>query len=497
MKSDSDLLREFALNQNQACFAEVVQRHVGFVYGVCVRRLRDPGAAQDAAQAVFIALARKARTVADAPSLLGWLHRSAYYQTQHLMRSEKNRIARESVAHRLGTTVAETRDSRDEMNLVIDDVLRELSEVDREAIMARFFAEQSYAAVGAKLRLTENAARMRVERAMQRMRSLLEQRGICSTAAAIAAALPGYATAQVPVGLMAAITRTSIAAAAGGGGMAAFIGFMSTGKIIAGAVVAASVAGFVWEKSQNRSAEAELAAAHAALASTDQRIEGLEAKISELQRDLEASSAKSAQKIASTPPRSADAKEGPVPIPGVTPKAPKGWFQNGSANELYEVGVDENNSWGGMPSAYAKSIGEAGGKFGGMMQTISADAYRGQRVQLTGWMKTQDAANGGNLWMRVDGQGHGNMLQFDNMQDRAPKGTTDWEEYSIVLDVPAEATTVNYGFFVAGKGQVWVNGVTITPVSTQVPSTDVMKKNAAALPTTPVNLGFSPLSASK
>ena len=181
----------------------------------------------------------------------------------------------------------------------------------------------------------------------------------------------------------------------------------------------------------------------------------------------------------------------PPPPPGVTPKAPKGWFKNGSANDLYEVGVDENNAWGGMPSAYAKSTGAADGKFGGMMQTISAEAFRNQRVRLTGWVKTEDATNGGHLWLRIDGQEPGRQLGFDNMNGRAPKGTTDWQEHSIVLDVPPDAGRVNYGFFVSGQGKMWVNGVTITPVGTDVPTTNMMKP-PTDLPKTPVNLGFSP-----
>ncbi len=144
-----------------------------------------------------------------------------------------------------------------------------------------------------------------------------------------------------------------------------------------------------------------------------------------------------------------------------------------------------------MPSAYAKSIGEANGKFGGMMQTISADAYRDQRIKLTGWIKTEEAENGGNLWLRIDGQENGKSLRFDNMNGRAPKGTTEWEEHSIVLDVPPDATRVNYGFFVSGKGKMWVNGVTITPVGKEVPTTDLLAKKPAPLPKTPVNLGFS------
>ena len=143
-----------------------------------------------------------------------------------------------------------------------------------------------------------------------------------------------------------------------------------------------------------------------------------------------------------------------------------------------------------MPSAYVASTGEAGGKFGGMMQTISAEKFLNQRVRLTGWIKTEEAnEGGGHLWLRVDGKEAGRSLAFDNMDGRAPKGTNDWQEHSIVLDVPAEATRVTYGFFIGGKGKRWVNGVTITPVGTDVPTTTIVRP-PPELPTTPVNLGF-------
>lgn len=109
-----------------------------------------------------------------------------------------------------------------------------------------------------------------------------------------------------------------------------------------------------------------------------------------------------------------------------------------------------------------------------MMQSTSADSFKNQRVKLTGWVKTEDAKGGGHLWLRVDGQNPRDMLAFDNMNSRAPKGTTDWQEYSVVLDVANEASTINYGFFVKGTGKMWVNGLTILPVAADVPTTNIV-----------------------
>jgi hypothetical protein len=191
-----------------------------------------------------------------------------------------------------------------------------------------------------------------------------------------------------------------------------------------------------------------------------------------------------------TTPVAAPAPAVPVERPGVTIKAPAGWGKNGAKPESYVVGVDATQSWGGMPSAYVQSLTpQVEGGFGGMMQTTGAENYVGKRVRLSGWIKTEDAnEGGGHLWLRVDGEARGQSLQFDNMDNRAIKGTSDWQEASIVLDVPAGSTALAYGFFVSGGGKMWVNGQKIEEVGPDVPSTNMIKK----LPTTPRNLGFNP-----
>jgi hypothetical protein len=184
-------------------------------------------------------------------------------------------------------------------------------------------------------------------------------------------------------------------------------------------------------------------------------------------------------------------------VPGVTTTAPAGWAKNGSKPGAYAVGVDRNQTLGGMPSAYVKSIEPAVDGFGGMMQTNSAEEFAGKRVRLSGWMKTEDANDGGgHLWLRVDGQQRGTPLQFDNMNNRAPKGTTDWQQYSVVLDVPADASALAYGFFVQGAGKMWVSGTKLEPVGPEVPSTNMLTTPIAQpprnLPKAPVNLSFDP-----
>jgi hypothetical protein len=233
-------------------------------------------------------------------------------------------------------------------------------------------------------------------------------------------------------------------------------------------------------------------------AQATKRVHGLEQQLSELTARTGSTSASTGTAAggATATPSALAAASAPPEIKGVTRGAPAGWRKNGNKPDAFEVGVDANHSWGGMPSAYAKSISaDAQNAFAGMMQATAAQQYKNQRVRLSGWMKTEDVTQGGGqFWLRVDGPGGGNVLAFDNMNDRAPKGTTDWQEYSIVLDVPETATSLNYGYFLHGAGQVWVNAVIIQPVGKDVPTTD-MKSKRPQLPAAPVNLGFKPAAA--
>jgi len=489
MSDDGQLLRQFANTRDEACFKTVVGRYIGFVYAVSLRRLRNPHSAQDATQAVFIALARKAAAVAEAPSVMGWLHRSTCYETHNLRRAQANRIARETEALQLGTISPQTEMSATAIEAVLDDVLEILPNQDREAVLARYFSGQSYAQIGVTLRLSENAARMRVDRALGKLRDSFQQKGITCTAAALSAALPACASTPVPAAMTVTVTTASFAAgAAVATGITSSLIFMSTAKIVTGAAVVLAITGMVYQYQKTNQLEAALVSAQAERAATAKQIGAIAHQLNELK-----SRAPGQRAPAETAPSTTTLNSQSDPKLGITPMAPKGWFKNGSAGNSYEVGVDETQPWGGMPSAYAMSTRAVDGKFGGMMQTISAESFRNQRVQLTGWVKTEGADDGGgHLWLRIDGPEEGKALGFDNMNDRAPKGTTDWQECSVVLDVPAEATTLNYGFFVEGKGKMWVNGVVIAPVGSNVSSTDMLRTASQALPKNPVNLGFTP-----
>jgi hypothetical protein len=171
--------------------------------------------------------------------------------------------------------------------------------------------------------------------------------------------------------------------------------------------------------------------------------------------------------------------------------APAGWFMAGSKPALYESGVDATTVLNGLPSAYMKSIQPVPDGFGTLMQNFIAKDYVGKRVRFSANVKSENIERWAGLWMRVDDNSKDarqpKMLAFDNMMDRPIKGTTGWQSYDIVLDVPEGATGIFFGILMDGAGEVWMNGVKFEVVGDSVATT---AKPAIPPPATPTNLNF-------
>lgn len=147
---------------------------------------------------------------------------------------------------------------------------------------------------------------------------------------------------------------------------------------------------------------------------------------------------------------------------------PAGWNIAGSAPAEYEFSQATISSSGKYGALIQSRAGSASG-FGTLMQTISAEEYRGSRWRLSGYMKTEDAARA-QMWMRVDGPEKA-ILAFDNMDSRSVSGTTDWKRYEIVLDVPEASVDIAFGFFLAGGGKAWADNFKLEKVDATVPTT--------------------------
>ena len=247
MIEDTELLRRYAEENSEAAFTQLVERRLGLVYAVALRQTGgDAHRAHDIAQTVFTRLAHQASSLARQPVLAGWLYRSAQFAASDAMRTERRRQVREQEAHTMNEILAEDRSASDweKLRPELDHVLSELDESDRDALVLRFFDERPLAEVGARLHLTENAARMRVERALGKVRALLARRGVRSTTAALAGVLTSQAGLAAPAAMVAAISSHAFTAAATGGASVTAPGIfqiMSTTKILTAAAVIALV----------------------------------------------------------------------------------------------------------------------------------------------------------------------------------------------------------------------------------------------------------------
>ena len=263
MSSDAELLCRYVEHRSEAAFAELVRRHLDLVYFTALRLVSgDAHRAQDVAQVVFSDLARKAASLTNRDTLAGWLHTSTRFAASNVRRIEFSRHHHEQEAAKMNAVFSENNQSVEWERLrpMVDDVIAGLDERDREAVLMRFFENQPFAKIGAALRLSEDAARMRVDRALEKLRAALARRGVKSTSAALAAIFANQLGATAPAGLGPSITTIALAgvATSGIGGMGAGL-FMSKAAIIVTglALVAMSTALVQW----NHARAAETAAA--------------------------------------------------------------------------------------------------------------------------------------------------------------------------------------------------------------------------------------------
>lgn len=176
---------------------------------------------------------------------------------------------------------------------------------------------------------------------------------------------------------------------------------------------------------------------------------------------------------------------------------PKGWGTYGNQVQNYEMGIDLAVKHTGKAGAYIKFVGDSAVGFGTLMQAFNAEAYRGKRVRMSAWMKTENAASA-QLWMRLDGNKR--MLGFDNMDNRPVTGTTEWKKYEITLEVPEATINIAFGAFVIKQGQTWVDDFQFEVAGPEAATTNMLTPEQmnkehnldapANLPKQPANLDF-------
>ncbi|HVY72357.1 MAG TPA: sigma-70 family RNA polymerase sigma factor, partial [Verrucomicrobiae bacterium] len=243
---DRELLQDYVERHSDRAFAELVERHLPFVYATALRLVSTPAAAEDIAQCVFIDLARKAWTIRPG-TLLGWLYRATQRTAYMAIRTENRRRQRETIAMNLAEQNSDSPATHDSIAPLLDGALKRLSRVEQDALLLRYFDGQSLFETGRLLSLSEAAVQKRISRALEKMRTYFAHQGINASAALLATTLGAHAAVPPPTGLAGKITSPALANAAGHAGSAGTffllwrILFMSTKTKIALLVVTFAV----------------------------------------------------------------------------------------------------------------------------------------------------------------------------------------------------------------------------------------------------------------
>ena len=258
----TDLLAEFRKSRSDKAFGELVRRYTNLVYSAARRRLANDAAAEEATQSVFIRLASAAPDLKNDAALVAWLHRTTVHVSIDLWRVESRRRAREEQAAAMQTNAEDT--LWNEIAPVIDEALNELSDCERQTILLRFFEHKSMRELGAVFGISEDAAKMRVSRALERLRERVGPKAATCGAFALGTMLTNRAVEAAPAALVAALMCVNWPIPAGfgaGTGVGAILLNISRARLALGtaALVVVSAIGLLAVRSPRQSDSARMA----------------------------------------------------------------------------------------------------------------------------------------------------------------------------------------------------------------------------------------------
>jgi RNA polymerase sigma factor (sigma-70 family) len=472
---DRQLLDEFAKRHSQNAFRELVERHLPVVYSAALRMVRDSHLAEDVAQTVFATLAQKAGTIRPPQVLGGWLYNTTRYVAMHAVRTEQRRREREQIA-----AAMQALDSPAELPDIaanLEPAMADLSAEDRDALVLRYFGNRTLQEVGAEMGISDEAARKRVVRALDRLRVVLEHRSVSLTSVLLATKLTSSVVA-VPAGLAAKISVAAFSPAVAATITKATVMTLKTKAIIGGVAATVAIVGM-----------GAFLVLHA------------RAKIID-------------------PPPVPNAHRAFDPANVATVKFTNNAFTAAQGCYIQQIGVLAESSntlalWGllkrndgsytneidphmkrtpdSAPAGHIKSLvspNVAGAA--DYLKTINANAqplqacrffcqefkkdspFLGQRVRLSGWIKTQDVQNwAGFSVLILDSSGH--IYADGDMNEHSIQGTTDWQQIEWVTDVPSEPCSMYFGPFLYGTGELWADDFQMQAVPSNTPVSDDRK----------------------
>ncbi|HEY3763310.1 MAG TPA: sigma-70 family RNA polymerase sigma factor [Verrucomicrobiae bacterium] len=214
---DMELVRQYARDNSEEAFTALVMRHVNLVYSVALRQVRDVHLAEEVTQAVFIILAQKAKSLGDKTIISGWLCRAARFVSSNAMTIQRRRQRREQEAY-MQTNLNESPalENWEQIAPLLETALGRLNAGDHDAIVLRFYEGKAMKEIGAALGTTEEGARKRVNRALEKLHGYFSRNGVDSTATALGETLSANSIQAAP----ALLAKSTAAAALAKGGAA-------------------------------------------------------------------------------------------------------------------------------------------------------------------------------------------------------------------------------------------------------------------------------------
>ena len=209
---DWQLIQDYAERGSQSAFRALVDRHLGLVYSAALRQVSDRALAEEVMQAVFILLARKARSLPRKTIVAGWLFQTTRFVAARTLRGELRRQRREQEAVNMQELSLPDETWR-RIAPDLDEGLKRLGNDERNAVLLRFFEDKNHQQVGTALGVSEEAAKKRVNRALDKLRVFFAKRGFSVSAAVLATTLAAQGAQVVPTALVASVTSAALAGA--------------------------------------------------------------------------------------------------------------------------------------------------------------------------------------------------------------------------------------------------------------------------------------------
>jgi RNA polymerase sigma factor (sigma-70 family) len=214
--SDGQLLDRFVAGRDESAFEALVARHGPMVLSLCRRLLRDPHDGEEAFQAAFLVLARKADSIRDRDRVGPWLYRVAHRVAARLRAREARRRSTEGQAAR-GAEQAPAEPGGDEVGAALHDEVGRLPESYRAPIVLCYLEGLTHDQAARQLRWPVGTVRGRLARARDLLRSRLTRRGLALSAGwSLSSLCEGEALAALPPGLAAATAAAALGVRAGG-----------------------------------------------------------------------------------------------------------------------------------------------------------------------------------------------------------------------------------------------------------------------------------------